>query len=123
MTPSLVIMKNVFLVLLAIVTLPSCALHSKTTIGPKKAFELGDGQHGSFKASVHNDSKTAVDVYEARLGQSEKKLLTLQPGQKQTVRFGADTKAIFKNETNQAATVTLKVTGDTGLTMGGPNYN
>jgi len=116
-------MKNVCLILFAIVTLHSCALHSKTTIGPKKAFELGDGQHGSFKARVYNDSKTAVEVCEARLGQPEKKLLTLQPGQKKTVRFGADTKAIFKNETKQAATVTLKVTGDTGLTMGGPNYN
>jgi len=116
-------MKKIGFILFAIVTLQSCALHSRTTIGPKKAFELGDGEHGSFKASVYNDSKAAVHIYESRLAQPEKKLTTLQPGQKKTVRFGADTKAIFKNDTNQEAAVKLKVTGDTGLSMGGSNYN
>jgi len=108
-------MKKAMIILAAAITFSSCSLSSRTTIGPQKAFELGDGKHGSFKAVVKNDSDVPVEV--------ETKLITLQPGQQKTVRFDADTKAIFKNTGNKTAAVLLKVTGDTGLTMGGPNYN
>ncbi len=115
-------MKKVFTILAAVITLSSCALTSRTSIGPQKAFELGDGRHGSFKAVVKNDSDVPVGVYQVPLGGAETKLTTLQPGQQKTVRFNADTKAIFKNTNNKEAAVLLKVTGDTGLTMGGANY-
>lgn len=115
-------MKNLLFLFAAGILLQSCALHSNTTIGPRKAFELGDGNHGSFKAMVKNISEVPVEICSARLGQSEQKLITLNSGQQKTVRFAADTKAIFKNNNDKAATVKLKVTGDTGLTMGGPNY-
>lgn len=115
-------MKKVVIILLAAIPLSSCSLTSRTTIGPQKAFELGDGRHGSFKAVVKNDSDVPVVVYQVPLGGAEIKLIALQPGQQKTVRFAADTKAIFKNTTNKEAAVLLKVTGDTGLTMGGANY-
>jgi hypothetical protein len=115
-------MKKILFLLLIAAAFSSCSLTSRTSIGPQKAFELGDGQHGSFKVVVKNDCDVAVDVFEVPLGGAEKKLLTLQPGQQKTVRFAADTKAIFKNNSNKEAAVKLKVTGDTGLTMGGPNY-
>jgi hypothetical protein len=115
-------MKNLLILLVAGQLLQSCALHSRTTIGPRKAFELGDGTHGSFKANVKNDSQVPVEICSVVLGQAEKKLLILNPGQQKTVRFDADTKAIFKNNSEQEAVVKLKVTGDTGLSMGGPNY-
>jgi hypothetical protein len=115
-------MKKILSFLLLAILLGSCALQSRTTIGPQKTFELGDGNHGSFKASIKNDGEVAVDIYETLLGGLAKKLLTLQPGQQKTVRFGADTKASFKNSSTKEAAVKLKVTGDTGLTMGGPNY-
>jgi len=115
-------MKRAVLITLALFTLASCAIHSRTSIGPQRAFELGAGLHGPFKAAVKNDSGTNLDLYEMKLGYPAKKLLTLEPGQKKTVRFGADTKAIFKNNTNNEAAVILKVTGDTGLTMGGTVY-
>ena len=115
-------MKNLLILLVTGLLMQSCALHSRTTIGPRKAFELGDGTHGSFKARVYNDSDVPVEVCSAALGQAEKKLITLNPGQQKTVRFAADTKAIFKNYNDKEAAVKLKVTGDTGLSMGGPNY-
>lgn len=115
-------MKKVVISLVAVITLSSCALTSQTTIGSNKAFELGDGEHGSFKATVKNISRVAVEVCETPMGGTEKKLITLQPGQQKTVRFGANTKAIFKNNNEKQADVKLKVTGDTRLTMGGPNY-
>ncbi len=116
-------MKKVIIILTAAITLISCSLTSQTTIGPQKAFELGDGQHGSFKAVVKNDGEVPIEVYRVPLGGAETKLITLEPGQQKIVRFDADTKAIFKNSANKAATVVLKVTGDTGLSMGGPNFN
>ncbi len=115
-------MKQLLILLAAGLMIQSCALHSRTSIGPQKAFELGEGTHGSFKAKVKNDSEVPVEICSARLGQTEKKLLTLNPGQQTTLRFGADTKVIFKNNSSREAVVQLKVTGDTGLTMGGPNY-
>lgn len=115
-------MKKLLILLAAGFLLQSCALHSRTTIGPRKAFELGDGTHGSFKAQVYNESNVPVEICSAGLGQTEKKLIILKPGQQKTVRFAADTKAIFKNNSDQEVVVKLKVTGDTGLSMGGPNY-
>lgn len=115
-------MKKIVLVFLVVISISSCTLTSRTTIGPQKVFELGDGKHGSFKAVVKNDSDVAVDVYQVPLGGIEEKLISLKPGQQKTVRFDADTKAIFKNTGNKEAALLLKVTGDTGLTMGGPNY-
>ena len=108
-------MKKAMIILAAAITFSSCSLSSRTTIGPQKAFEL--------KAVVKNDSDVPVEVYKVPPGGAETKLITLQPGQQKTVRFDADTKAIFKNTGNKTAAVLLKVTGDTGLTMGGPNYN
>ena len=115
-------MKKALTLLTTVLTLISCSLTSRTIIGPQKAFELGEGRHGSFKASLKNDSDVPLDVYQVPFGGVETKLTTLQPGQQKTVRFNADTKAIFKNTTNREAVVLLKVTGDTGLTMGGANY-
>lgn len=115
-------MKTAAWLIITLFAVSSCSLTSNTTIGPQRAFELGDGEHRSFKAVVLNNSKVAVEVYKASLGQGETKLLSLQPGQRKTVRFAANTKAIFKNESSEEATVSLKVTGDTRLTMGGPNY-
>jgi hypothetical protein len=115
-------MKKSNAIFLAVLVLSSCSITSRTTIGPQKAFELGDGRHGSFKAIVKNDSDVAVDVCKAPLGRAETKLITLQPGQQKSVRFSADTKAIFRNNSSKEAAVILKVTGDTGLTMGGANY-
>ena len=59
-----------------------------------------------------------MEVCETPMCGTEKKLITLQPGQQKTVRFGANTKAIFKNNNEKQADVKLKVTGDTRLTMG-----
>lgn len=115
-------MKKLFLIFSVAIAITSCSLTSRTTIGPNKAFELGDGNHGAFKAAVKNDSDVPVDIYKTLPGGAETKLLTLQPGQQKTVRFAADTKAIFKNTSSKEAAVLLKVTGDTGLTMGGANY-
>ncbi len=89
-------MKKLILILLAAVSLSSCTLTSRTTIGPQKAFELGDGRHGSFKAVVKNDSDVAVDVYQVPFGGAETKLITLQPGEQKTVRFDADLKPFLK---------------------------
>jgi hypothetical protein len=113
--------KFLFLIIVAAMV-SSCALTSGTQIGPKKEFELGDGRHGAFTASVKNDGRTTVEIYEQPLGGQQKKIATLAPGDKIKVSIAADTKAIFKNIDSSQASLQLKVTGDTGLSMGGPNY-
>ncbi|MDZ4796234.1 MAG: hypothetical protein SGI83_18310 [Bacteroidota bacterium] len=113
--------KFLFLVFVATV-FNSCSLTSGTQIGPQKEFEPGDGLHGAFNASVKNDGNTTVDIYEQPLGGEAKKIASLAPGQKITLDIAADTKAIFKNIANSQASLKLKVTGDTRLSMGGPNY-
>jgi hypothetical protein len=115
-------MQKIVILFICAVFLSSCALTSQTNIGPQKAFELGDGRHGAFTAKVKNVSEVDIEVYQARFGDVEKKLVTLKPGQQKTIQFDADTKAIFKNNSAAKAVVALKVTGDTGLSMGGPNY-
>ena len=115
-------MKKLLLLVFVATVFNSCALTSGTQIGPKKEFELGDGRHGAFTASIKNDGNTTVDIYEQPLGGEAKKIASLTPGQKITVVIAADTKAIFKNMENNQASLQLKVTGDTGLSMGGPNY-
>jgi len=114
--------KLLFPLFITVAILASCSLTSQTFIGPQKAFELGDGKHGAFTAIVKNDCGVPVVIYKMPLGDTAIKLATLIPGQKKTIRFAANTKAIFKNNSNAEAVVKLKVTGDTGLSMGGPNY-
>jgi ABC-type Fe3+-hydroxamate transport system substrate-binding protein len=115
-------MKKVALVLVTLIMFSACALTSNTVIGPKKEFELGDGKHGAFEAVVKNVSDATVDIYKQPLGGAQEKVISLAPGDKTTVSIAADTKAIFKNLSNGQASLNLKVTGDTGLSMGGPNY-
>lgn len=114
--------KGNYWLLIVLFILSSCSLTSRTTIGPKKAFELGDGQHGYFKVVIKNVSEVPIEICTAASGQPSAKILTLAPGQKRTVRVAANTKAIFKNNSDKEGALDLKVTGDTGLSMGGPDY-
>jgi ABC-type Fe3+-hydroxamate transport system substrate-binding protein len=115
-------MQKLFLAIIAVVTFSACSVTSNTVIGPKKEFELGDGKHGSFTAAIKNVSNATVEIYKQPLGGEQEKVVSLSPGQKATVTIAADTKAIFKNLSNGQASLNLKLTGDTGLSMGGPNY-
>lgn len=115
-------MKPLLMLFITAVLFCSCALTSNTFIGPNKEFELGAGTHGNFNARVKNVSKTTIEIYEQPLGDTVKRVATLKPGQTIYAMFAANTKAIFKNATDREASLDLKVTGDTGLSMGGPNY-
>ncbi len=115
-------MKHLFIFFITAVLGSSCALTSNTIIDPKKEFELGDGTHGNFNAKVKNVSRATIEIYEQALGDTVKKVATLTPGKTIYAMFAANTKAIFKNITDKQASLDLKVTGDTGLSMGGPNY-
>lgn len=115
-------MKKLFFIIITAVAFAACSLTSNTVIGPKKEFELGDGTHGSFTAAIKNVSDATVEIYRQPLGGVQEKVISLAPGDKTTVTIAANTKAIFKNLSNGQASLNLKVTGDTGLSMGGPNY-
>ena len=103
---------------------PTCAtLSSRTVIGPKKAFELGEGRHGSYTANITNDCNVPVEIFVVSLDGAETYLATIQPAENKKIDVSANTKAIFKNNSSEQALLKLKLHGNTGnLSMGGPNY-
>ena len=102
----------------------SCAtLSSRTVIGPKKAFELGEGRHGSYTANITNDCNVPVEIFVVSLDGTETYLATLLPAENKKIDVSANTKAIFKNNSSKQAALKLKLYGNTAnLSMGGPNY-
>jgi hypothetical protein len=104
---------------IALVTfMASCSLTSNTTIAPKKQFVLGNNEHGSFKVKLKNVSNQPLEVYQAPLGGGRHSGSMVQPGRSVTVKVQANTALIIDNQSGDTASVNLKVTGDTGLSMG-----
>jgi hypothetical protein len=95
-----------------------CALHSTTYIKANDAFVLGNNKHGSFRASLKNISKHPITVHEAPIDGGKHSETTVQPNQKVSVKVDRNTALIVTNASNTEAAVQLKVTGDTGLSMG-----
>lgn len=96
----------------------SCALHSVTYIDPLKSFQLGEGEHGSFKASIKNISQVNVEIRTQPLGGEEKSVILLKPNQLVNLSVDKNTKTIFKNPSDSQASIKIDLTGDTRLSMG-----
>lgn len=93
-------------------------LGSATTIPPSKTFELGGNGNGAFSAEVSNVGSSAVTISQRQSNGQATALGQLQPGDKQTLTFGAGSTAVFANPSAQSAELGLKVIGDTNLRMG-----
>ncbi|MFZ4058912.1 MAG: hypothetical protein ACOYKE_12285 [Ferruginibacter sp.] len=116
-------MKKLIAAIFVLALLTSCAIHSDLTIRPQKAFELGEGEHGSFKVSAKNVSDVDVDIFKTAINGRPEFLLTLRPSQSGKIKFEANTKATFQNKGNTDARLKVNITGDAkSLSMGGPNY-
>ncbi len=115
-------MKNICLLSMICLLLVSCSLFSSltstTTITPFNRFELGKNEHGSFTVQLQNMSTHAIEVYKAPLNGGKHSSQTIAPDEMITVRVEKNTGIIINNATADTATVKLKVTGDTGLSMG-----
>lgn len=96
----------------------SCALHSVTYIDPLQSFELGEGQHGRYNASIKNISSVNVEIWTHPLDGERKSVATLKPNEIINLSVEKNTKAIFKNANNAQAAIKIDLNGDNGLSMG-----
>ncbi|TAD81274.1 MAG: hypothetical protein EAY75_17985 [Bacteroidetes bacterium] len=114
-------MKNTILTTCLALALSSCSLTSTTVIGPKDSFVLGNNPHRAFKVSIVNASNFTISSYHAPIGGGTHSPLTLAPNAKAKIKVDKNTALVISNSSADTATVKLKVTGDTGLSMGYKN--
>jgi hypothetical protein len=98
--------------------LSSCSLTSTTFIKPGEHFELGNNPHGSFKVRVKNISGHELSIWEAPIDGGRHSPVIVRPNQSVRIKVDKDTAVKIENKQDKEAAVKLKVTGDTGLSMG-----
>ena len=99
----------------------SCSLTSNTIIKPNDSFILGNNQHGAFKVRLKNVSKNDLEIYHAPVGGGRHSSQVVKPNERATVKVDRNTAFVISNTAKDTASVDLKVTGDTGLSMGYSN--
>jgi hypothetical protein len=115
-------MRHLLAVLFALTTMISCStLHSNTFIKPNDSFILGNNQHGTFKVKLQNVSKNDIEVYHAPMNGGTHSSQIVKPENKVTLSIDENTALYIVNNSNDTASVKLKVTGDVGLSMGYKN--
>lgn len=115
-------MKYVMFVFCLLTMATSCkVVHSVTTINPNNGFELGNNQHGSFKVTLTNLSAKDIEVYHAPIYGGRHSGQAVKPGQQVKVKVERNTAFMIGNHSSDTVRVKLKVTGDTGLSMGYEN--
>jgi len=114
-------MKKILSALALAVVFTSCSLTSNTIIKPNDSFVLGNNQHGSFKVKLKNVSKNNLEVYHAPISGGKHSSQNVKPNQNTTIKVDRNTALIISNTSKDTASVDLKVTGDTGLSMGYSN--
>jgi hypothetical protein len=118
-------MKKVIIVISCICVFfaTSCKTLSSTTfIGPKDSFILGNNEHGAYQVDLKNVSPNALNLHLAPIGGGTHSPVEVQPNQKLSLKVDKNTALIIGNQSDQQATVQLKVIGDTGLSMGYKNH-
>jgi hypothetical protein len=93
-------------------------LTSTTVIEPNQSFVLGEGKHGGYTAKIVNKGEVETEVFGERENEERKSLGVLKPKDKNEYNVAKNTKVIFKNLGSQTATIGIKLSGDTSLSMG-----
>ena len=93
-------------------------LTSTTIIEANQSFVLGEGKHGGYVAKIVNKGETDVEVFGERENEERKSLGVLKPDDKGEYEVAKNMKVIFKNLGSRTATIGIKLSGDTGLSMG-----
>ena len=107
-----------YLLYLTLALLPACStLRSDLTVRPGTQFRLGGNQSGTFTVQLKNTGQVPVTISELPASGPLVVLGTFQPREGQTVRFAAGSAALVDNTSDQAARLTLVVTGDKDLSM------
>ena len=94
------------------------SLTSTTNIGPQDSFVLGNNRHGSFHVNLKNISSNPLNIHLAPIDGGTHSPVVVQPNQKLSLKVDSNTAVVIANQSNENASVELKVVGDTGLSMG-----
>lgn len=118
-------MKKAITTIVLAVTIASCSvfgsLTSSTTIKPNESFVLGNNEHGSFKVQLKNVSNHELKIIMAPITGGTHSPIIVNPNETIKVKAERNTAIVIENKSNEAASVDLYVTGDTGLAMGYKN--
>ncbi len=93
-------------------------LTSTTIIEPNKSFVLGEGKHNGYKAKLVNKGKVDIEIFTQNENTDAKSIGVLKPDEKANFAINKNTKVILKNLGNETATIGIKLSGDTNLSMG-----
>ncbi|NJM53329.1 MAG: hypothetical protein HC846_07990 [Blastocatellia bacterium] len=93
-------------------------LTSTTVIEANQSFVLGEGKHAGYKAKIVNKGKVDIEIFTEAEKEERKSVGVLKPNDKADFKILKNTKVIFKNLGNETATIGIKLSGDTGLSMG-----
>jgi len=94
-----------------------CHIHSGLTVPAGERFVLGDNPHGSFRVRVQNTSDLPVAVQTTAAGAVVSETV-LGPGAVTRARFSPSQAAVFVNDSDASAQLSVHVRGDVGLSMG-----
>ena len=115
-------MKNLIATIILTSVILSCgSLTSNTIIKPNDSFILGKNEHGNFKVKLKNVSKDDIEIHQEPIDGGKHSFQKVKPNELVIVKIEKNTALVFANGTKDTATVDLKVTGDTGLSMGYKN--
>jgi hypothetical protein len=93
-------------------------LTSTTVIEPNKSFVLGEGKHNGYKAKLINKGKVEIEIFTQSENEDAKSIGILKADEKADFKIIKNTKVIFKNLGKETATIGIKLSGDTNLSMG-----
>ena len=79
---------------------------------------LGEGNHNGYSAKLVNKGNVEIEIFTEVESESAKSISVLKPGEKTNVNILKNTKVIFKNLGETTATIGIKLSGDTNLSMG-----
>ena len=101
--------------------LSSCSLTSVTMIKPNESFELGNNVHGKFSVKIKNLSDKELRLWEIPVQGGKHSPLDVPPNKTVKVKVDKNTALRIENHHSVSASVSLRVRGDIGLSMGYKN--
>ena len=101
--------------------LSSCSLTSVTMIKPNESFELGNNVHGKFSVKIKNLSDKELRLWEIPVQGGKHSPLDVLPNKTVKVKVDKNTALRIENHHSVSASVSLRVRGDIGLSMGYKN--
>lgn len=91
---------------------------SSTEIESKKSFVLGNNEHKLFHIKVKNLSNEPVTLFHEPITGGSHSPQTINSNETIKVKVDKNTALKIVNSSNQKVIVGLKISGDTGLSMG-----